>query len=174
MSDPELLTIPEAAAILRCSERTLRRRAATGKIEAVEVPRQGGKAWMIPEHAVHGAAGSAAGSAASAAPNAASAASDPASAAAIVRLETQLANVQAFLAGQINTREAVREDVKLALDDALAPIVAALAALQRENEKLRDQIVAERAERAIEREDQPRGFWANITGRKRGQLPPDR
>ncbi len=167
MSEPELLTIPQAAAILQCSERTLRRRAQLGKIEAIEIQTQGGKAWRIPKRAVISAAPSATATTPSAA-------NDPAHAATLAKLETELSQVKAFLAGQINTREAVREDVKLALDEALTPIAAALDALRTENERLRDQIVAERAERAAERDQEPRGFWANITRSKRGHLPPDR
>jgi septal ring factor EnvC (AmiA/AmiB activator) len=172
MSDTELLTIPQAAAILKCSERTLRRHAASGKIEAIEVSRQGGKAWMIPKHIIERAATVAATNSDTATEARPSAALDQASAARLEHVESTLEQVKAYLAGQINTRETVREDVKLALDEALTPIAAAINALRIENERLRDQIVAERAERAAERDERPRGFWANITRSKRGQLPP--
>jgi excisionase family DNA binding protein len=172
MTDANYLTVSQAAARLGKSERSIRRQCAAGKLDAMEVLQQGGKAWQIPEAAVERAATgrTIAASDAAAVPDAAPIVA--ADAATIARLETQLQNVQAFLAGQINTRQAVREDVKLALDEALAPIAAALDALRSENERLRDQIVAERAERAAERDQEPRGFWANITRSKRGQLPP--
>jgi DNA repair exonuclease SbcCD ATPase subunit len=174
MQEIKYLTVSQAAAALGKSERSIRRQCAAGKLEAIEVLQQGGKAWQIPESAIERAANRGQDAEPHAASNAASAPLVAADAATIARLETQLQNVQAFLAGQINTREAVREDVKAVLDDALAPIVTALEAFQRENERLRDQIVAERPERAIERQQEPGGFWANIWGRKRGQLPPDR
>lgn len=172
MSDVKYLTIAEAAAALKCSERTLRRRAANGKIEAIEVARQGGKAWMIPQHVIERAASSADESAAVAAQARPSAALDSASAARLERVESTLEQMKAYVAGQLNTREAVREDVKSTLTEALAPIVAQLEALRMENERLRDQIVAERAERASQEEQRESGFWANLWGRKRGQLPP--
>ncbi len=131
MSDPDLIPLAEAAALMKMPERTLRRRCVAGTVAAKLVPNpRGGTAWMVERAAID---------AATTQPGAASAAVAATDAATLQRLESDVAQIKAFVAGQLTTREALREEVSQALDASLGPLLARLEELAAENAALKAQ-----------------------------------
>jgi excisionase family DNA binding protein len=138
------LTVSQAAAALGVSERTIRRRCAAGKIEAELVSTETGATWLIPLASL-GIASSEIQPADAAAPGAAShddteIAHQP----QLARLESDVAQIKAYLAGQMSAR---------------------LEQLEEENARLRAELAAQRPQRV-------RSWWANLLSRKPPQLPP--
>jgi uncharacterized protein (UPF0210 family) len=131
MSDTELVPLPQAAALMGMSERTLRRRCKAGTVAAQLVPNPaGGTAWMVERAAID---------AATTQPGAASAVIAATDAATLKRLENDVQQIKSFVAGQLTTREALRDEVSAALDASLSPLLARLEALATENAELRAQ-----------------------------------
>jgi hypothetical protein len=131
MSEPELIPLPQAAALMGMSERTLRRRCKAGTVAAKLVPNPaGGTAWMVERAAID---------AATTQPGAASAAVAVNDATTLQRLETDVQQIKAFVAGQLTTREALRDEVSAALDASLSPLLLRLEELAAENAALKAQ-----------------------------------
>jgi excisionase family DNA binding protein len=152
MSTDSRLTVSQAAAALGVSERTIRRRCDAGKLAGELVSTESGATWLIPLDAL----GIRSSEIEPAEPAAPVAATTPAE---LARLETDVQQIKAYLAGQINSREAMREDIGAALRAALAPLQESIELLTEENIKLR-------AELAAQRPQPGRRFWANLLGRK--------
>jgi predicted DNA-binding transcriptional regulator YafY len=152
MADDTRLTVSQAAAALGVSERTIRRRCTSGKLAAELVSTESGATWLIPIESL-GLQPSLLPSAEPAAPAAATTPPE------LARLETDVQQIKAFLAGQINSREAMREDIGAALAQALSPVLMKLDELQAENSALR-------AELAAQRPQPGRSWWRNLIARK--------
>lgn len=138
MSSTDHLTVSQAAAALGVSERTIRRRCASGKLAGELVSTETGATWLIPIQSL--------GIQPSLIP-AADAAVEAAASVAIIerpdqeqlaRLESEIAQIKAFLAGQMSAR---------------------IADLEAENNALR-------AELAAQRPQPGRSWWANLLNRK--------
>jgi excisionase family DNA binding protein len=152
MSEETRLTVSQAAAALGVSERTIRRRCENGKLAGELVSTESGATWLIPIESL-GLQPSLLPSAEPAAPAAATTPPE------LARLETDVQQIKAFLAGQINSREAMREDIGAALAQALSPVLMKLDELQAENSALR-------AELAAQRPQPGRSWWRNLIARK--------
>ncbi len=152
MSDTSRLTASQAAAALGVSERTIRRRCAAGKLAGELVSTESGATWLIPLDALEIRSSEIQ----PAEPTAPGAATTPAE---LARLETDVQQIKAYLAGQINSREAMREDISAALTQALSPVLMKLNELQEENSALRAQLAAQRPQPG-------RRPWANLLNRK--------
>ncbi len=124
------LTVSQAAAALGVSERTVRRRCQSGKIAAELVSTESGATWLIPIEAL-GLQPSLLATAEPPAPPAAVSAPD------LARIENDLAQIKAFLAGQMSAR---------------------IQDLEAENARLR-------AELAAQRPQPGRSWWANLLKR---------
>lgn len=129
MSDK--LTVSQAAAALGVSERTIRRRCASGKLTAELISGESGSEWLIPIESL-GIQPSLIPAAEPAAPPAAISPPD------LARIESDLAQIKAFLAGQMSAR---------------------LEELQEENARLRAALAAQRPQPG-------RTWWANLFKRK--------
>jgi hypothetical protein len=90
----------------------------------------GGTAWMVQRAAID---------AATTQPGAASAEVAVSDAATLQRLESDVQQIKAFVAGQLTTREALRDEVSAALDASLSPLLLRLEELAAENAELRAQ-----------------------------------
>jgi hypothetical protein len=124
MSDLELIPLPQAAALMKMSERTLRRRCKAGTVAARLVPNPaGGTAWMVERAAI----------------DAASAEVAVSDAATLQRLDSDVQQIKSFIAGQLTTREALRDEVSAALDASLSPLLLRLEELAAENASLKAQ-----------------------------------
>jgi excisionase family DNA binding protein len=153
MADDTRLTVSQAAAALGVSERTIRRRCTSGKISAKLVSTESGATWLIPLDAL----GIRSSEIEPAEPAAPVAATTPAE---LARLETDVQQIKAYLAGQINSREAMREDIGAALRAALAPLQESIEQLTEENIKLQSELAAQRPQPG-------RRSWLNLFSRKR-------
>lgn len=129
------LSTSQAAAALGQSERTIRRKCAAGKLACREVSTKGGPAWQVHRDAV------ARGQPDAASADAAATLSRPGP--DVEKLSADVQQIKAYLAGQVNTRESVREDVRAALEEVLNPIVESLEALHAENARLRAALEAD-------------------------------
>ncbi len=138
MSDETRLTVSQAAAALGVSERTVRRRCENGKLKAERVSGESGATWSIPLASL-GIAASAIQTAEAAVEAAASHENtELAHQPQLARLERDVAQIKAYLAGQMSAR---------------------IEQLEEENARLR-------AELAAQRPQPGRSFWANLLNRK--------
>jgi excisionase family DNA binding protein len=138
------LTVSQAAAALGVSERTIRRRCASGKLQAELISTESGATWLIPIESL-GMEPSLIPAAEAAAPAAASVAIiERPDQEQFARLESEIAQIKAFLAGQMSAR---------------------IADLEAENARLR-------AELAAPRPQPGRTSWLDLFRRKPPQLPP--
>ncbi len=109
---------------MKMSERTLRRRCKAGTVAARLVPNPaGGTAWMVERAAI----------------DAASAEVAVSDAATLQRLDSDVQQIKSFIAGQLTTREALRDEVSAALDASLSPLLLRLEELAAENASLKAQ-----------------------------------
>ncbi len=138
MSDKTRLTVSQAAAALGVSERTIRRRCQSGKLQADLVSSESGATWLIPIDSLGlqpsllppaEAAGEAA---------AIHAATPHPEAQQLARMESEISQIKAYLAGQMSAR---------------------IADLEEENERLRAELSAQRPQPG-------RSWWANLLNRK--------
>jgi excisionase family DNA binding protein len=139
MSGATRLTVSQAAAALGISERTVRRRCENGKLKAELVSSESGATWSIPLASL-GIAASAIQPAEAAVEAAAIHADEPPPATQqLARLENDIAQIKAYLAGQMSTR---------------------IQELEAENACLR-------AELAAQRPQPGRRSWLNLFSKKR-------
>ncbi len=131
MTDHPRLTVSQAAAALGISERTVRRRCASGKLAAQMVSTETGATWLIPIDALELRSSEIQPAEPAAAPPAIAAPD-------LARLESDVAQIKAFLAGQMTTT---------------------IQELKAENARLR-------AELAAERPQPDRSWLANLLNRK--------
>jgi excisionase family DNA binding protein len=130
MSNAETLSVTEAAVALGVSERTVRRRIARGQLPAQLRPGAGGgTVWEIERAAIAPPVPDERGQVAALVPAAGSA--------ELARLEGDVREIKAFLAGQIAQRES---DIARALE----PLAKRLEILARENESLKTELAATR------------------------------
>jgi DNA-binding transcriptional MerR regulator len=121
------LTVSQAAAALGVSEKTIRRRCVSGALNCEKISTPTGESWVVslPAHAAATVAVASADTIAH-----------------LQTLETDVAQIKSFLAGQLSQQIATRDDVAQIVGDQLSPLIAELARLTAENEKLRSTVTA--------------------------------
>jgi DNA repair exonuclease SbcCD ATPase subunit len=145
------LTVSQAAAALGKSERTIRRQCETGKLAATQEPAEHGVHWMIEEEAVENAKSPAR---ALSAKNA-----------QLQKVESEVQEIKSFLAGQFAQPQNVRDEVRSGIADAMRPLFDRIKTLEEENENLRTEMAAMRA-------DDRKGFLARLLRGRNAQRPP--
>ncbi len=127
MSSPPRLTVSQAAAALGVSEKTIRRRCVAGTLNCEKIATASGPVWMVslPAHAAATVAVASADTLAH-----------------LQTLESDVAQIKGFLAGQLSQQIATRDDVAQIISEQLCPLLAELTRLTSENEKLRSELTA--------------------------------
>jgi excisionase family DNA binding protein len=151
MSTHAPLTVSQAAAALGVSESTIRRRCIAGKLKAEQVTTASGPAWMIDSDAV--------------APAATPAIIEHTPSVELEKLESDVREIKAFLAGQIATREDTSAALAEVVMRALQPLAESIERIAQDNEKLRAEL---RAASEIDR----RTWWQRLQQRSKKQFPP--
>ncbi len=127
MSSPPRLTVSQAAAALGVSEKTIRRRCVAGTLNCEKIATATGPVWMVslPAHAAATVAVASADTLAH-----------------LQTLETDVAQIKGYLAGQLSQQIATRDDVAQIIAEQIAPLVEVIVKLNDDNEKLRSQVTA--------------------------------
>lgn len=172
MEKPTRLTIAQAARHLGISERTLRRRVAEGKIEAVkDATPQTGVAWFIEQATVDALSKPAQEEEQKEEPadDSASVMVEPEAPAELARLRDEVREIKAFLLGRTLNEESEQQSASLgtiierAIREIAAPVMERIERQSAENALLQEQLAQalERAAQAEAREapTKPRLWW---------------
>lgn len=159
----ERLTIAQAALALGMSERTLRRRVADGKIEAVkDATPQTGVAWFIEQATVDALSKPAPDEEEEQVEQVEHPAPvEPEAHAGIVQLRGEVREIRCFLIGQETAEEGeqpvapLRALIEQAIRETLAPMIERIERQSAENALLQEQL-AQALERAVQAEERER------------------